>query len=194
MSVKTRFAPSPTGYLHVGGARTALYSWLHAKANQGEFVLRIEDTDLERSTPEAVEAIMDGMRWLALDWNEGPVFQTHRFERYKEVIAQLVKAGKAYPCFCSRERLDRFILDNGYFKSNKKWCPYKLQAPKSQQAKTIDKKKYRPSQQTLISTFTAVIAFYKYLMGEELCFGNPAQIANLCTIVLLFAALQFLCQ
>lgn len=74
--------------------------------------------------------------------------------------------------------LDRFILDNGYFKSNKKWCPYKLQAPKSQQAKTIDKKKYRPSQQTLISTFTAVIAFYKYLMGEELCFGNPAQIAK----------------
>jgi glutamyl-tRNA synthetase len=106
MSVKTRFAPSPTGYLHVGGARTALYSWLHAKANQGEFVLRIEDTDLERSTPEAVEAIMDGMRWLELDWNEGPIFQTHRFGRYKEVIAQLAQEGKAYPCFCSRERLD----------------------------------------------------------------------------------------
>ncbi|MCW8877571.1 MAG: glutamate--tRNA ligase [Kangiellaceae bacterium] len=106
MSVKTRFAPSPTGYLHVGGARTALYSWLHAKANDGQFVLRIEDTDLERSTPEAVEAIMDGMRWLELDWNEGPYFQTKRFDRYKEVIAQLVEAGDAYPCFCSRERLD----------------------------------------------------------------------------------------
>ena len=102
MSVKTRFAPSPTGYLHVGGARTALYSWLHAKANDGQFVLRIEDTDLERSTPEAVEAIMDGMRWLELDWNEGPYFQTKRFDRYKEVIAQLVEAGDAYPCFCSQ--------------------------------------------------------------------------------------------
>ena len=106
MPVKTRFAPSPTGYLHVGGARTALYSWLHAKANKGEFVLRIEDTDLERSTPEAVEAIMDGMRWLELDWNEGPIFQTKRFDRYKEVITQLLDEGKAYPCFCSRERLD----------------------------------------------------------------------------------------
>ncbi len=106
MSVKTRFAPSPTGYLHVGGARTALYSWLHAKANDGEFVLRIEDTDLERSTPEAVEAILDGMRWLQLDWNEGPIYQTHRFDRYKEVIQQLVDEEKAYPCFCSRERLD----------------------------------------------------------------------------------------
>ncbi|TQV87348.1 glutamate--tRNA ligase [Aliikangiella coralliicola] len=106
MSVKTRFAPSPTGYLHVGGARTALYSWLHAKANDGKFVLRIEDTDLERSTPEAVEAIMDGMRWLELDWNEGPIFQTHRFDRYKEVIQQLVDENKAYPCFCSKQRLD----------------------------------------------------------------------------------------
>ncbi|WP_444998363.1 glutamate--tRNA ligase [Aliikangiella sp. IMCC44359] len=106
MSVKTRFAPSPTGYLHVGGARTALYSWLHAKANEGQFVLRIEDTDLERSTPEAVEAILDGMKWLELDWDEGPIFQTKRFERYKTVIQQLVQQGDAYPCFCSRERLD----------------------------------------------------------------------------------------
>lgn len=106
MSVKTRFAPSPTGYLHVGGARTALYSWLHARANDGKFVLRIEDTDLERSTPEAVQAIMDGMNWLELDWDEGPIYQTDRFDRYKEVIAKLVSEQKAYPCFCSRERLD----------------------------------------------------------------------------------------
>ncbi|TQV77465.1 glutamate--tRNA ligase [Aliikangiella marina] len=106
MTVKTRFAPSPTGYLHVGGARTALYSWLHAKANNGKFVLRIEDTDLERSTPEAVEAILDGMKWLELDWDEGPFYQTKRFDRYKAVIAQLVDEGKAYPCFCSKERLD----------------------------------------------------------------------------------------
>jgi len=104
--VITRFAPSPTGYLHIGGARTALYSWLHAKANDGQFILRIEDTDIERSTPEAVQAIMDGMNWLGLAWDEGPIFQTHRFDRYKEVIAELVDQGKAYPCFCSKQRID----------------------------------------------------------------------------------------
>ena len=106
MSVKTRFAPSPTGYLHIGGARTALYSWLHARANGGQFVLRIEDTDIERSTPEAVQAILDGMKWLELDWDEGPIYQTHRFDRYKQVIQDLREQGHAYPCFCSRERLD----------------------------------------------------------------------------------------
>ncbi len=106
MPVITRFAPSPTGYLHIGGARTALYSWLHAKANDGKFILRIEDTDLERSTPEAVQAIMNGMNWLGLAWDEGPIFQTHRFDRYKEVIAELVEQGKAYPCFCSKQRID----------------------------------------------------------------------------------------
>ena len=106
MPVTTRFAPSPTGYLHIGGARTALYSWLHAKANDGKFILRIEDTDIERSTPEAVQAIMDGMSWLNLDWDEGPIFQTHRFDRYKEVIAELVSENKAYPCFCSKQRID----------------------------------------------------------------------------------------
>ncbi|SUG87499.1 glutamyl-tRNA synthetase [Salmonella enterica subsp. enterica] len=79
MKIKTRFAPSPTGYLHVGGARTALYSWLFARHHGGEFVLRIEDTDLERSTPEAIEAIMDGMNWLNLEWDEGPYFQTKTF-------------------------------------------------------------------------------------------------------------------
>jgi len=107
MSVKTRFAPSPTGDLHIGGARTALYCWLHARANDGEFVLRIEDTDLERSSPEAVKAIMDGMNWLGLDWDEGPIYQTHRFDRYKEVISRLISEQKAYPCFCTRERLDK---------------------------------------------------------------------------------------
>jgi len=106
MTVKSRFAPSPTGDLHIGGARTALYSWLHARSKDGKFVLRIEDTDLERSTPEAVQAIMDGMNWLQLEWDEGPIFQTERFERYQEVIEQLVKQHQAYPCFCSRQRLD----------------------------------------------------------------------------------------
>lgn len=106
MKIKTRFAPSPTGYLHVGGARTALYSWLFARHNKGEFVLRIEDTDLERSTPEAIEAIMDGMNWLNLEWDEGPYFQTKRFDRYNAVIDEMLVAGTAYKCYCSRERLD----------------------------------------------------------------------------------------
>ena len=96
MKIKTRFAPSPTGYLHVGGARTALYSWLFARNHDGEFVLRIEDTDLERSTPEAIEAIMDGMNWLNLEWDEGPYFQTKRFDRYNAVIDEMLEAGTAY--------------------------------------------------------------------------------------------------
>ncbi len=106
MKVKTRFAPSPTDFLHVGGARTALYSWLFARHNQGEFVLRIEDTDLERSTQAAIDAIMEGMTWLGLNWEEGPYYQTRRFDRYNAVIDQLLAEGKAYKCYCSRERLD----------------------------------------------------------------------------------------
>lgn len=105
MKIKTRFAPSPTGYLHVGGARTALYSWLFARNHGGEFVLRIEDTDLERSTPEAIEAIMDGMNWLSLEWDEGPYYQTKRFDRYNAVIDQMLEEGTAYKCYCSKERL-----------------------------------------------------------------------------------------
>ncbi|AKE95004.1 glutamate--tRNA ligase [Cronobacter sakazakii] len=106
MKIKTRFAPSPTGYLHVGGARTALYSWLFARNQGGEFVLRIEDTDLERSTPEAIEAIMDGMNWLSLEWDEGPYFQTKRFDRYNAVIDEMLAAGTAYKCYCSKDRLE----------------------------------------------------------------------------------------
>src|SRR5471030_474732 len=106
MKIKTRFAPSPTGYLHVGGARTALYSWLVARNLGGEFVLRIEDTDLERSTQEAIDAIMDGMNWLNLQWDEGPYFQTKRFDRYNAVIDQMLENGTAYKCYCSKERLE----------------------------------------------------------------------------------------
>lgn len=106
MSLTTRFAPSPTGYLHVGGARTALYSWLYAKKNGGDFILRIEDTDLERSTQASVDAIMDGMNWLNLEWTQGPFFQTKRFDRYKEVIAQLLESGNAYRCYCSAEEVE----------------------------------------------------------------------------------------
>jgi len=99
MTLTTRFAPSPTGYLHVGGARTALYSWLYAQKNGGDFILRIEDTDIERSTQASVDAIMDGMNWLNLEWTHGPYFQTERFDRYKEVIEQLLKSGNAYRCY-----------------------------------------------------------------------------------------------
>lgn len=103
----TRFAPSPTGFLHVGGARTALYSYLYAKRHQGKFLLRIEDTDLERSTEAAVQAIFDGMEWLGLASDEPPVFQTKRFDRYKHHIDILLKEGKAYKCYCDKERLER---------------------------------------------------------------------------------------
>jgi glutamyl-tRNA synthetase len=102
----TRFPPSPTGYLHIGGARTALYSWLHARQNDGVFVLRIEDTDLERSSEASVQAILDGMEWLGLDYDKGPYYQTQRFDRYKDVIDELLVTEKAYHCECSRERLD----------------------------------------------------------------------------------------
>jgi glutamyl-tRNA synthetase len=106
MAIKTRFAPSPTGYLHVGGVRTALFSWLYARKHGGRFVLRIEDTDLERSTQESVNAILEGMTWLGLEYDEGPFYQTHRFERYNEVVGQLLDKGRAYRCNCSRERLE----------------------------------------------------------------------------------------
>ncbi|MGB5398119.1 MAG: glutamate--tRNA ligase, partial [Gammaproteobacteria bacterium] len=106
-TVRTRFAPSPTGYLHIGGARTALFSWLYARKLGGTFVLRIEDTDRERSTQASVDVILQGMEWLGLDHDEGPFYQTQRFERYREVIDQLIESGHAYHCDCSRERLDK---------------------------------------------------------------------------------------
>lgn len=106
MSVVTRFAPSPTGYLHVGGARTALYSWLYAKSQGGKFILRIEDTDIERSTPQAKQAILDGMTWLGLEHDEGPYYQTERFDRYNHYIDQLLEKGLAYRCYMSSEELN----------------------------------------------------------------------------------------
>jgi glutamyl-tRNA synthetase len=103
--IRVRFAPSPTGYLHVGGARTALFNWLFAKHHQGKFILRIEDTDVERSSAEMVEGILQGMRWLGLNWDEGPFFQSQRLDQYRGVASQLQEAGNAYPCFCSVESL-----------------------------------------------------------------------------------------
>ena len=107
MVVRTRFAPSPTGFLHIGGARTALYSWLYARRHNGKFILRIEDTDLERSTQASVDAILEGMAWLGLNYDEGPYYQTQRFDRYREVAEKLLTEGKAYRCYCSKERLEK---------------------------------------------------------------------------------------
>ena len=103
--IRTRFAPSPTGFLHVGSARTALYAWLYARKMGGQFILRIEDTDLERSTPEAVEAILEAMQWLDLNWDEGPYYQTKRFDRYQAAAEKLHASGHAYYCHCTPERL-----------------------------------------------------------------------------------------
>jgi len=105
--IRTRFAPSPTGFLHIGGARTALFSWAYARHHGGEFVLRIEDTDVARSTPEAVQAILDGMNWLGLAHDEGPFYQMQRMDRYKNVIQDMLAAGTAYPCYTTPEELER---------------------------------------------------------------------------------------
>ncbi|MDR2000243.1 MAG: glutamate--tRNA ligase [Zoogloeaceae bacterium] len=106
MTVRTRFAPSPTGYLHIGGARTALFAWAYARRHAGQFILRIEDTDVARSTPETVQAILDGMRWLGLEYDEGPFYQMQRMPRYKEVIERMLAAGTAYHCYTAPEELD----------------------------------------------------------------------------------------
>ena len=106
-SPRVRFAPSPTGYLHVGGARTALFNWLFARHTGGTFILRIEDTDFERSSEAMVEGILEGMRWIGLDWDEGPFFQSQRLPLYRKTAEQLVAAGHAYYCFCTKEELER---------------------------------------------------------------------------------------
>ena len=106
MTVRTRFAPSPTGFLHIGGARTALFAWAYARRHGGKFILRIEDTDVARSTPEAVQAILDGMQWLGLAHDEGPFYQMQRMDRYRQVINEMVAAGTAYHCYMSKEELD----------------------------------------------------------------------------------------
>lgn len=106
MNVRTRFAPSPTGLLHIGGVRTALFCWLYARRHRGTFILRVEDTDRKRSTPEAVQVILDGMAWLGLDADEGPFYQSQRYPRYREVIQQWLAEGKAYRCYCSKEELE----------------------------------------------------------------------------------------
>ena len=132
MTVRTRFAPSPTGYLHIGGARTALFSWAYARHHGGKFILRIEDTDLERSTAESVQAILDGMRWLGLDWDEGPSFQMQRLARYREVAEALIAAGHAYRDYMSREELETLrqeqVRKNIKPKYDGRWRPERAKA------------------------------------------------------------------
>ncbi len=111
MNVRTRFAPSPTGFLHIGGLRTALFSWLYARRHGGQFVLRIEDTDLERSTEQAIQQILDGLEWAGLDHDEGPFFQTKRFARYREVADSLLEMGHAYRCYSTKEELEQMRAD-----------------------------------------------------------------------------------
>ena len=107
MQVRTRFAPSPTGYMHIGNVRTAIFAWLYAKATKGKFILRIEDTDLERSREECIQVILDGFEWLGIEYDEGPYYQTERMARYKALIQQMLDEDKAYRCYCSKERLDK---------------------------------------------------------------------------------------
>jgi glutamyl-tRNA synthetase len=132
MKIRTRFAPSPTGYLHIGSARTALFSWAYARRHGGEFILRIEDTDLERSTAESVQAILDGMKWLGLDWDQGPFFQMKRLARYKEAADRLIAAGHAYHDYMSREELENLRQDqlkkNLKPKYDGRWRPERAKA------------------------------------------------------------------
>ena len=114
MSVRTRFAPSPTGYLHIGGARTALFNWLYAKNKGGKFLLRIEDTDRKRSTDEAIEAILSGMKWLGINWDDDVVYQFKGVERHKQIAQELLDNDKAYKCYCSKEELDAMFKKMGY--------------------------------------------------------------------------------
>jgi glutamyl-tRNA synthetase len=127
MTVRTRFAPSPTGFLHIGGARTALFSWAYAKKHGGQFILRIEDTDVERSTPAAVQAILDGMRWLGLDYDEGPFYQMQRMDTYKKVLQTMLDAGTAYYCYSSKAELEALreaqMLTGVKPKYDGKWRP-----------------------------------------------------------------------
>lgn len=122
-NIKTRFAPSPTGFLHIGGARTALFSWAFAKHSKGKFVLRIEDTDLERSFDAATQGILDGMAWLNLDYDEGPFYQTQRMQRYKEVLEKMLADGTAYYCYTTKDELDAARQADKNFAYDRKWRP-----------------------------------------------------------------------
>lgn len=139
--IVTRFPPSPTGDLHIGGARTALYSWLYARQHNGKFILRIEDTDLERNSQKSIDAIIDGMNWLGLDYDEGPIFQSERFDRYAEVTQHLLDEGKAYRCYCTREELDAVREEQRANKEKPKYngkCRNRTDIPTNQDGTPVD--------------------------------------------------------
>ncbi|KEY91575.1 glutamyl-tRNA synthetase [Candidatus Photodesmus blepharus] len=136
MTIKTRFAPSPTGYLHVGGARTALYSWLFAKNQGGKFVLRIEDTDIKRSTENAVNEILEGIKWMEIEWDEGPYYQTKRFDRYNQIIDKLLAEDKAFKCYASKELLDEIRTEQ---EINKEIPRYDANHPKIKKQNAVAK-------------------------------------------------------
>ena len=117
-----RFAPSPTGYLHIGGARTALFNWLYAKKNGGKFLLRIEDTDLERSKSEYIDQIKDALSWLGFDWDDNVVLQSKNKSRHEEVVNQMIQAGTAYRCFLSKEELDALRKESEKKKELRRYC------------------------------------------------------------------------
>jgi len=140
MSVRTRFAPSPTGDLHIGGIRTALFSWLYARHHGGRFVLRVEDTDRERSSPQAIDIILDGMDWLGLDYDEGPVYQSRRLQRYRQVIESLLKRDLAYYCYCSREELDAMrteAMERGEKPKYDGRCRYRKKPPQEHESPVV---------------------------------------------------------
>ncbi|MBK4765048.1 MAG: glutamate--tRNA ligase [Pantoea sp. Brub] len=131
MKIKTRFAPSPTGHLHIGSVRTALYSWLFARHNEGDFILRIEDSDIKRSSNEFITSIINDMKWLGLDWNEGPYYQTKRFQRYNEIINYMLSLGVAYKCYCSKERIENLRCMQMMNKQKPRYDSYCLQNNKT---------------------------------------------------------------
>ena len=150
MTIRTRFAPSPTGYLHIGGARTALFSWLHARKHGGSFVLRIEDTDQERSTAASINAILEGMNWLGLEYDEGPFQQTDRLERYQAVIQQLLDEGRAYYCYCSKERLEMLRAKQMARKEKPRYDGYCLENPDDHPADTQPVVRFRTPREGVI--------------------------------------------
>ena len=175
----TRFAPSPTGYLHIGGARTALFSWAYARRHGGTFILRIEDTDLERSTAESVQAILDGMEWLGLDWDEGPFFQMKRLARYKEVAEQLIAAGHAYYDYMSREELEA-LREQQRARGEKprydgRWRPERAKAARSHAAEGVDRRSC-----AFASPSEGEVALERPRQGADHAFRTPSSTISCC--------------
>ncbi len=191
MTVRTRFAPSPTGFLHIGGARTALFAWAYARRHGGTFILRIEDTDVARSTPEAVRAIIDGMPWLGLAHDEGPFYQMQRMDRYKQVIAEMLAAGSAYHCYTSKEELDALRAEQEARKEKPRydgrWRPEAGKSPPSPPAGVPPVVRFRNPQGGVVAWDDQVKGRIEFANGELDDFiiaradGTPTY--NFCVVV-----------